>query len=396
MPSRASPTTLASTDGGAHITTDGAYSSSTDHLVLRVDPRPPASIGGDAASNALVYDITCYWSLTGVELHSFSSPLEIVLATPPGDPVVPVTLEYGTWRPIPLVPTPGILPFGWSDGYFAGAGGIHILTAHLSEFTLLHDRFPPPPPRDVNGVVADDGLTLRWTPGSDPTGPVAQVQLYVDGRRLSNFDTTQLETKLGPILAGDPRIFTFTDTDPAGNISVVTTGLRALPPLLDRSLAEATQALAAAGFATGTVTRVPSDAAVGTVISPADVEVRPLGSAIDLAVSAGQAVYGAPFTLRALAPRQFRPAQHRTIVASVAVTGSGTSVVVLLDARGHRLASWRVPLRAGLNHPRLLLPAAVRKALVLRPGTYWLSWSAQATAKGARSSDRQRVLMVSR
>ena len=82
--------------------------------------------------------------------------------------------------------------------------------------------------------------------------------------------------------------------------------------------------------------------------------------------------------------------------ASVAVTGAGTTTVVLLDGRGRRLASWRVALTAGLNHPRLVLPAAVRKALIRRPGTYWLAWAAQATVRGDRSSDRKRVLMVSR
>ena len=100
---------------------------------------------------------------------------------------------------------------------------------HLTQFTLLHDRFPPPPPRDVNGVVAADGLTLRWAPGGDPSGSIAQIQLFVDGAWYQTFDATQYETKMGPIAAGDPRTFVFTETDSAGNISAPTTGLRALP-----------------------------------------------------------------------------------------------------------------------------------------------------------------------
>ena len=281
-------TTLTSTDGGATVTMHPTTWSSTDHLVLRIDPNPPAAIGGGFATSTLVYDVTCYWSLTGVQVHSFSPPLEIVLANPTGDPTfVPATFENGAWRPIPLVPTPGSLPLGWSDGYFAGPGGIHILTTHLSLFTLLHDRFPPPPPRDVKGDVAEDGLTLRWAPGIDPTGPIAQVQLYVDGTWMRNFDVTQYETKMGPIAAGDSRTFTFTETDLAGNLSVSTVGLRALPPLAGRSVADATQALAAAGFAVGTVTREQSAAPANTVIAPAGVEVLPLGSAVALTVSAG-------------------------------------------------------------------------------------------------------------
>lgn len=117
--------------------------------------------------------------------------------------------------------------------------------------------------------------------------------------------------------------------------------------------------------------------------------------AIDLTVSAGPGgAATTAFTLRALAPTLFRPARRRTIVASVAVTGAGTATVELVDSRGHRLASWRRPLRAGLNHVRLRLPAPVRKELIQRPGPYWLSWAAEATAEGARASDRRRLLVV--
>ena len=198
-------TTLGSTDGNATVTITAPPAGAADHLVLRVDPSPPAVVGGGFSTGSLVYDVTCYWSLAGTEVHAFASPLEIVLANPTGDAtVVPATYENGAWRPIPVVPTPGILPPGWSDGAFAGPGGIHVLTRHLTEFTLLHDRFPPPPPRDVNGVVAADGLTLRWAPGIDTTGPIDQVQLYVDGAWLSNFDTTQYETKMGTDRRGRP------------------------------------------------------------------------------------------------------------------------------------------------------------------------------------------------
>jgi len=389
-------TTLRSTDGGATVSIDAPSSGSSDHLVLRIDPGPPASPGGGLGTTALVYDVTCYWSLTGVQLHSFSSPLELVLANATGDPTaVPATFENGAWRPIPVVPTPGILPPGWSDGAFAGPGGIHILTTHLSQFTLLHDRFPPPPPRDVNAVVAADGLTLRWAPGNDPVGPIAQVQLYVDGAWVADFDTTQFETKMGSIAAGDPRTFQFTETDLAGNISAATVGLRALPPLEGRSLADATQALVASGFDVGTVTDSQSTAPAGTVTGPADVEVMPLGSAIDLTVSAGPGVAtAAAFTIRVLSPTLFRPARHRTIVTSVYATGAGGATVALLDSRRHRLASWRTPLHAGLNRARLRLPTGVRNELIRRPGSYTLSWTATSSARGGRASDRRRLLVA--
>jgi len=387
--------TLGSTDGGATATIVAPSTGSSDHLVIRIDPNPPAVVGGGLSTGSLVYDVTCYWSQTGVEVHTFTAPIEIVLSNPTNDPtLVPATLENGAWRPLPLVPTAGVLPAGWNDGFYAGSGEIHVLTRHLSEFTLLHDRFPPPPPRDVNGVVASDGLTLRWAPGFDPVGPIHQVQLYVDGTWIQNFDTTQFETKMGQITAGDPRTFVFTEDDFAGNVSAPTIGLRALPQLAGLSVAAATQALDASGFLAGTITRVQSSAPLGTVVGPAGVQVLPLGSAVDLTVSGGPA---ARFSLHALAPRVFRPMHRRTVPATVAVTGPATATVTLVDAHGHRLGSWQRRLAAGVNHPRLRLTAHTRRLLIDRPGSYWLTWAAKAVARvGGRAADRIRVRVVRR
>ena len=387
------PATLASTDGGATVSTLSAVPSSTDHLVVRIDPGPPAVVGGGFSTGTLVYDVTAYWSLTGVPMHSFASPLEIVISNPTGDPTfVPATNENGVWRPIPLVPTAGSLPPGWSDGYFSGAGGIHVLTTHLTQFTLLKDLFPPSPPRDVNGVVAGDGLTLRWAPGADPSGSISQIQLFVDGAWYQTFDATQYETKMGPIAAGDPRTFQFTETDTAGNLSAATTGLRALPPLAGRTLAGATRALAAAGFAAGTVTRITSGAPAGTVLGPTDVEVLLLGSTIDLTVSAGPAAV--TFAVHALAPTIFRPTTRRTLPASVWAAAAGTAVVTLVDGHGHRIASWRRTLHAGVNHVLLRMSRQVRRRLIHRPGPYVLRWAATAAATDDRAADSKRVFVL--
>ena len=62
-------TTLRSPDGDATVTmVPGTYSSSTDYLVLRVDPNPVASISDGSPAGALVYDFSCYWSLTGIQV----------------------------------------------------------------------------------------------------------------------------------------------------------------------------------------------------------------------------------------------------------------------------------------------------------------------------------------
>ena len=88
-----------------------------DHLVVRVDPSPPAVVGGGFATGTLVYDVTCYWSLTGTRgARVLLAARDRHLEPDERRDLVPATFENGAWRPIPVVPTPGILPAGWSDG----------------------------------------------------------------------------------------------------------------------------------------------------------------------------------------------------------------------------------------------------------------------------------------
>ena len=304
---------------------------------------------------------------------------------------MPATFENGAWRPIPPVPAAGSLPPGWSDGYFAGAGSDHILTTHLSEFTLLHDRFPPPPPRDVVGVVAADGLTLRWAPGNDASGPIAQVQLYVDGalrpstRRSSRRSSARSSpaTRARSLHRDRPcRELQRHDVRAAR----AATARRAQPRRRDPGARRGR-------LPPGTVDARAVDAPTGTVLAPADVEVLPLGSAVDLTVSAGPGVSPAPFQIHALGPSTFRPTSGDD-PGPVAATEPATTTVVLLDSRGQRIASWSRTLHAGLNHPRLRLPTSARNPLIRHPGRYSLSWDAQTLSKDDRASDRVSMLVV--
>ena len=145
----------------------------------------------------------------------------------PGEPTtesnaVPATFQTAAWRPVAARAglchsCPPAVPTATSSGRTAS----HILTTHLSEFTLFHDRFPPPPPAGFVGVVAADGLTLPLGAGRrrDRGGRTRTAALRRWRARRRAFDPTQFETKLGAILAGDPRTFSFTDTDAAGNLS---------------------------------------------------------------------------------------------------------------------------------------------------------------------------------
>ena len=193
---------------------------------------------------------------------------------------------------------------------------------------------------------------------------------------LRGFDPTQFETKLGAIAAGDPRTFTFTDTDAAGNLSATTSGLRALPSLAEHSLADATQALTTAGFTLGAVERVRSTAATGTVLAPTGVEVLPLE------------VRPRPHRLGRSRSRTygFVPDPRSRAVdlpagravdnsGSVVATEPATASVVLRDSRGRRIAAWNRALHAAstsracaCRRPRGT-PSFVGPAATHSPGT---------------------------
>ena len=131
-----------------------------------------------------------------------------------------------------------------------------MLTHHLTFFGLKVDDGPPTPPRHIAGVVASDGLTLRWIPGTDASGQLGNVHLYVNGELYRTFGHRQYETKMGPFTPGDSRVFTLVQLDAAGNRSAHSDGLRAVPPVVGMSLDQAVAALAAAGFQLGTVREV--------------------------------------------------------------------------------------------------------------------------------------------
>ena len=182
------------------------------------------------------------------------------------------------------------LPAARRDGFYRDSDGVHVLTRHLTFFGLMLDDEAPSEPRDLAGVVADDGLTLRWIPGTDSSGQLGNVVLFVNGEPYRNFGPTELEAKLGAFAAGDTRTFTLVQLDAAGNTSRQTRALRAVPQLTGKSLDEATAALGAAGFALGRVLEEPIATVVpGTVVGPADLKLALESSAIDLVVARGVA-----------------------------------------------------------------------------------------------------------
>ena len=142
---------------------------------------------------------------------------------------------FGKWRAIPQVPGGTELPASWRDGFFRDSAGVHILTRHLTLFTLMRDVEAPAPPDQFAGVVADDGLTLRWAPGKDNSGMIEHFVLFVDGQPYANYGINQLEAKLGSFSPGDTREFTIVETDLVGNVSAPAGPLTAVPTLVARA-----------------------------------------------------------------------------------------------------------------------------------------------------------------
>ena len=253
-------------------------------LVLRVDAGPG---GGGFSPGTQIIDVTARWALAGTYVTEFNAPIEIIFSNPSGTPTVPGhSPDAATWQAIPALTGP--LPASQRDGFTRSGSDVHVWTRHLTYFGLMLDDGAPTPPRDLAGVLADDGLTLRWIPGTDSSGQIGNVLLYVNGESYREFGPTEFEAKLGAFAAGDTRSFTLAQKDAAGNVSPQTAPLRAVPPLAGKSLAEATAALGAAGFTVGSV-READVATVppGTVVEPAAIQFALASSPIDLVVSRG-------------------------------------------------------------------------------------------------------------
>ena len=126
---------------------------------------------------------------TAVTSFPWATPFEIVFAGMTADFVPSRSSDGGlTYSGIPLIPGP-TLPVGYVDGYWfdATTGKLHILTTHLTIFAVQRDTQAPSAPRSPTGVIAGDGLTLRWEPASDNSGAIAHYYLFINGERIQTF-----------------------------------------------------------------------------------------------------------------------------------------------------------------------------------------------------------------
>jgi len=373
--------TVVSVEGGLTVIIPaGAVEGAEGWSIFKINTGAPrGDVGGGFAANGPVWDITAR-TPSGKTFHSFAQPLELVFADG-SDGVVPATFEEGRWRPLPRLASPGTLPADQRDGFWRDGAKFHVLTRHLTLFAVLSDSEAPQAPRDLGGTVGADGLTLHWRAGPDNSGLVDEVTLYVNGERYASYGADVTEAKLGPFAADDPRVFTWRERDAAGNVSAETPRLRLLPALAGKTLAEVQPMLVARGFMIGTVTERASTAQPGTVIEPEGVALALEGSAVPLVVAAGATPAQAKLVFRVVGSKQLDRTKRDFVGVRIKSTRRVVARATLIGARGGRIYTWRLNVRAGTSIVKLRLPRTVK-----RPGRYRIAFVATGAGQNARNT----------
>ncbi|HEY3017207.1 MAG TPA: Ig-like domain-containing protein, partial [Gaiellaceae bacterium] len=367
-----SSTTIDSADAFAAVTMPaGAWSTSgIDWIVLRVAPTAaPSGLTNGFGPGPEALDVTAWWALAGTQVHQFSQPVSILLrSTEKG--LVPATFESGNWRVIHRVPTAGMLPAGWDDGFFTDAAGFHVLTKHLSLFALLRDLEPPRAPQDIRGFAGPGGLTIRWLPGADNSGTYDYVTVFADSTDAGHYGVDYTAATVAGWKPGDPRVFRLKETDLAGNVSELSRPLLPVPSLVGMTPDQAEAALKARGFTVGDLI-VGGTGKPGTVTGPEGLVLAEQGSAIDLTVAPGGA--STSLVLKVITAPKFKPAANTKIAARLSVTRAARVTAQLYSPRQVKLFTWRFSVKAGRSILKLRIPRQVR-----RSGLYSMRWTARA------------------
>jgi hypothetical protein len=279
--------TLPATNGDAAFSVPaGAWSGAPagDWLVVRVDPRPPATLSGGFETAGDIYDVTAYWALDESAVHTFTKALDLTIEG--AGTIVPATFESGAWRAIAPIPSGQNLPSGWQDGFYRSGSEVHILTKHLSSFSLLKDVQSPTKPRSFSGSRSKGRLVLKWKAATD-NGVVSAYLVYVNGKVVRTLGASARSVDMGRFKSSDSRSFGVAARDSAGNVGAKTRTLVVVPSVAKLLLSEAKTRLAAGGLRAGAVSYAYSATiAAGRVIS-ARTGVAFKGAAVALQVSRG-------------------------------------------------------------------------------------------------------------
>ena len=361
-------TTLTSADGFASVTMPaGAWTGQgNDWLVLGIKPlTQPTGLTNGFGPSVGVVDVTAYWALAGGLVREFAQPIHIVLPAQ-ANSVVPATSDGSGWRVLRRVPSAPVLPAAWNDGFYKDAAGFHLLTRHLTEFSLLRDFEAPSPPSTVRVYSAANGLRMTWKPGPDNSGTYDNVSVRADGSLLGAYAAGTTEAT---VAASASSAFTLRETDLTGNESSEIK-LVPVPPIVGLSPEDAAASLEAAGLHAGNTIGGGSGPA-GTVTGPAGLLLAEEGATIDLTLAGGSGGPGTKFVFGVVSTPKLKMPRQRTIGARVKLTRAARVTAVLYTGRNLKLYTWRVAMHAGTSIVKLGLPSQMR-----RPGIFRIRWTA--------------------
>jgi hypothetical protein len=285
FPSSAMSLTAANGEGVISIPA-GAWSGAPagDWLVVRIDPRPAAAVGNGFGTAGDIYDVTAHWALADTGVHTFNKALDLTL--PGAGTVIPATFESGAWRTIDRIPSGTSLPSGWTDGFYKSGSDVHILTKHLSTFSLLEDVQAPSKPGAFSGTKQNGHLLLKWKAATDNSA-VGAYLVYANGSLVKTVGGSARSADLGRFKTSDSRSFQVAARDAAGNTGAKTRSLVIVPTLKKLTLAKAQARLSARGLRSGALRFVYSSTIAAGRIVTARTGVLFKGSAVALTVSKG-------------------------------------------------------------------------------------------------------------
>lgn len=277
--------------------------------------------------------------------------------------------------------SPSSLPV---DGLYYSQARAHDSAGNVSAWTasrMLHlDRVAPGKPMNFNGVVAFDGLTLRW---SAPNDDVANYVVFVDGAPWKNLGSTEFEVKMGAFDSGDPRSFAVVAVDLAGNVGAMSPVLVGVPNLVGLNWSQAVGATSARGL--GLRRNAAFFASIPMTITkqaPPAPALTERGTAVLVTLSPAN---GAPLAVK-VKPGRFACAAGSVLQLRVDLSGAARVRSRLVNGHGRVVKRGQFGmLPAGANTVRVKLPAGLRR------GAYRLMLDATGQAGTAHALVRVKV-----
>jgi hypothetical protein len=266
-----------------------------------------------------------------------------------------------------------------SDGLYYWQARAHDAAGNQSAWSaarMFHlDATPPAAPTHFNGVVAGDGLTLRWDP---PNDTLDNFYIYIDGVSGPSLGPVTYEYKAGPFDAGDPRTFGIVAVDKAGNRSPMSELLVGVPNVVGLTFEQAQDAAKARGLVLRRDATIQSAPAGGVVTSqnPTAGSVTEKGAAVKVVLS----TMSSPTALTMSASPARVTCGAGAVVRLRLQLSDAATVRARLLAGGHAIT--RAPLgqlQAGASNVRVKLPRR------LASRTYKLVLDATAGTRTARA-----------